>query len=462
MSVNAAAEPTGYGTPGYRAYILGVLTIAYIFNFIDRIMISILSEPIINYFNLTDTQFGLLSGIAFALFYTTVGIPVARLSERINRTWIIGGAILLWSLMTALCGLATSFWMLFLFRLGVGIGEAGLTPPANSLISDYFTPSARARALAVYAMGITLGMCAANLFVGLTGAQVSWQQTFIVIGLAGLPIGLLVLFTIKEPPRGYSDYPGTPKPENTGFMDSLAELVSKKSFWTVVLGVAIASFVSYGMGNFIISFLVRNHSITVSQAALWYMAPLALAGASGTWACGTLVARFGGGRHTVGLWLAALSLVIAGIAFVAAFNVGVLAYVFPLLLVANFFQYWFLGPMYAAVGAVVSGPTRATAVAIMLFIVNLLGYGLGPLFVGWLSDRLAAAALADVQGLSLAICKGDKTSLPVSQVETCAAASADGLQNSVTITVLMFLLAALCFAVSARLVKQDATAVSAP
>ena len=456
MRTSDSVQVNGFGTPGYRAYVLAALTLAYVFNFIDRIMIGILAEPIINHFNLTDTQFGLLSGIAFALFYTFVGIPVARLSERVDRTWIIGGAILLWSLMTALCGLATSFWMLFIFRLGVGIGEAGLTPPVNSLVSDYFKPSARARALAIYAMGVTLGQCAANLFVGITGAQVSWQQTFIVIGLAGIPLGFLVLFTIKEPPRGYTDPPDVTRPEKTGFAESLAELLPKKSFWGVTLGATLATFVGYGMGNFTISFLVRSHGISVPEAALWYMAPLAISGATGTWLCGALVAKYAGGRLTAALWLTASSLLVSTLAFAVAFNVGILAYVFPLLLLANFFQYWFIGTMYSAIGALVSGPTRATAVAIMLFIVNLLGYGLGPFFTGWMSDYLAATDLAGHPELSLAICKGDQAGLSSSQVEICAAASADGLQLSVTLTVLFFILAAVCFAFAALFLNKDA------
>ncbi len=419
-------------------------------------MIGVLAEPIIIHFSLTDTQFGLLSGVAFALFYTSLGIPIARLSEHANRVWIIGGAIILWSAMTILCGLATSFWMLFAFRLGVGVGEAGLTPPANSLLSDYFKPASRTRALAIYATGITVGMCLANLFVGLTGSQVSWQQTFIIIGAAGIPVGLVILCTIKEVPRGYSDPVGYVAPKAAGLKSTLTEVGRKWTFWGVTLGSTLASFVSYGMGNFVVSFLVRNHGISVPEAALLYMAPLALAGAVGTSLCGILVGKIAGGRPEAGLWFSSASLIVSSLAFVAAFNSGVVAYIFPLLLLANFFQYWFLGPMYAALGAVASARARATAVAVMLFVVNLIGYGLGPLFVGWVSDQVASAHLKAIPDLSLAICRGTSTGLDSTQLDICAAASAGGLRISITITVLLFIGAAFLFASAARSFSKDA------
>ena len=456
---SSTATPDGFGNPGYRAYVLTTLWLAYVFNFIDRIMVGILAEPIINHFSLTDTQFGLLSGIAFALFYTLLGIPIARLSEYVNRSWLIGGAVLLWSLMTALCGLASSFWMLFLFRLGVGVGEAGLTPTANSLISDYFKPSSRTRALAIYATGITVGMCLASLFVGLTGAQVSWQQTFMIVGLAGIPVGLLILLTVKDAPRGYCDPAGSVRQQASGVAETLRELSGKSSFWLIVTGATLTAFVGYGMSNFIISFLVRNHGISVPEAALHYMVPFYLIGACGTWACGQIVQRFAGGSITVALRITAAGLTIAPIAFYAAFNTGAIALIFPLLLVASFSQYMYIGPMYAGTGALATARTRATAVAILLFIVNLIGYGAGPLFVGWASDYFAAGQLAEA-GLSFSSCTLERDSLNALQQNLCSAASAEGLQQAISLTLLFMVIAAGCFAVaSARFNKDTAAGV---
>lgn len=456
-AVSASADTgheTGFGTKGYRAYVLGALFVAYIFNFIDRIMIGILAEPIINHFNLQDWQFGLLSGLAFAAFYTFLGIPVARLSERVNRTYIIGFSILLWSAATALCGLATSFWMLFFFRLMVGVGEAGLTPPANSMISDYFKPRSRTQALAIYAMGITIGTFFANLFVGLVGDTITWQQTFIIIGLAGIPIGVILLLTVKDPPRGFTDPPGTQRPKPPSISQTLNELAGKPTFWFVTAGATLASFVGYGMGNFIISYLVRSHGISVPDAALIYMAPLSVVGAFGTWLCGFLVQKMGG-RPLASLWLTAGSLIAASLAYVAAFNVPSAAWIFPMLLIANIFHYWYLGPMYAVCGAVVNARTRATAIAVLLFVVNLIGYGLGPLFVGWLSDLMAGLQLSGAQDLTLGICKGDQAGLSADQIATCASASAGGLQLSITITVLIFVVAAGCFLAAMRTYNED-------
>ncbi len=450
----ANGHETGFGSKPYRTYVLGALLVAYIFNFIDRIMIGILAEPIIEHFNLKDWQFGLLSGLAFAAFYTFLGIPMARLSERVSRVWIIGVSIIIWSLMTALCGLAWSFLALFLFRLGVGVGEAGLTPAANSLISDYFKPRSRAPAIAIYAMGVTVGTLFANLFVGLFGNQVDWQDTFITIGLAGIPLGIIIILTIKEPPRGYTDPPGAVRPKTPSIGETLQELGGKYTFWAVTVGAMLASFVGYGMGNFIISYLMRNHGIALGDAALHYMAPLSVAGAAGTFFCGWLIEKLDTRHKRASLWLPAGSFVVAAFAYAAAFNAPSVALIFPLLLVANLFHYWYLGPMYSIVGAVVGARSRATAIAILLFVVNLLGYGLGPLFVGLLSDIMAGMKLAGQEGLSVAICKSDAV-LSEAQEAVCAAASADGIRLSITVTVMIFLLAALCYISAMRSYKRD-------
>ncbi|NNC54082.1 MAG: MFS transporter [Pseudomonadales bacterium] len=446
----------GFGSAGYRGYVLGALLLAYILNFVDRIMIGILAEPIIEHFGLSDSQFGLLSGVAFAVFYSALGIPIARLSEHVNRVYIIGTAILLWSLMTVLCGFASSFWMLFAFRLGVGIGEAGLTPPANSLISDYFKPSARTRALAIYSTGITLGMFLANLFVGLTGGKVDWQQTFIIVGLAGIPVGLLILFSVKEAPRGYTDPAGSAHPTPASLRSTLQELASKPTFWAVTMGGTATAFVGYGTGNFTISFLVRNFDLSVAQAALYYMAPLTLGGAVGTWLCGLLIGRFAGGRNDIGLRLTAISLVLSAIFYISAFNSSNTQLIFPLLMLGNFFHYWHMGPMYGSVGAVVSTRVRATAIAILLFVINLIGYGLGPLFVGWLSDRFAAAQLVSSSGPDLATCLSSSAMLGPDQLSLCSAASAYGLRTAITLTIFVFFIAAFCFALASLRFNRDA------
>ena len=184
------------------------LTVVYTLNFVDRVLIGVVAQPIIDEFKLQDWQFGLLSGFGFALMYTLMGIPIARMAETMNRVRIIASCVVLWSVMTALCGLAGGFLSLLLFRVGVGIGEAGCTPPANSVIADYFAPRSRAKALGVYGLGITLGGVLANLFGGPIEEILSWREAFIYLGVPGVFVGIVVFFTVKEPPRGYSIRPG--------------------------------------------------------------------------------------------------------------------------------------------------------------------------------------------------------------------------------------------------------------
>ena len=463
MTDTTAAAPDtsageGYGSANYRGYVLGSLLLVYIFNFIDRTMISIVGEPIIKEFGLTDTQFGLLSGFGFALLYTFLGIPIARLAERFNRVWIIGVSVLLWSVMTALGGFANGFLFLLAARIGVGIGEAGCTPPANSLIGDYFKPSSRPQALAIYAMGITIGVVCANLFVGLAGSKLEWREIFKVVGLAGIPVGLLVLFTMKEPPRGYSDPPGTVRKQPSSIMVTLKELSGKPTFWHVTFGATLASFVGYGMGNFTVSFLSRTHGMTVPEAALNYMVPLGIGAAIGTWLCGFLVQKLTKRHPRVLVWLPAIALALITPAYAAAYNVTNPALIFPFLMIANIGHYFYLTPMYAVGQGVVGSESRATAVAVLLFVVNIIGYGLGPLFVGKLSDMAAGWSLKGAEGLTMTACKSDLGALSEASQAVCKQASADGLQLAITVTILVFLWAGLHFLLAMRSFKKDMVA----
>lgn len=204
MTDAAAAAPA---RPGYRYYVLAVLVLVYMLNFLDRQIIGILAAPLKEEFNMSDSQFGLLGGLAFASVYSTLAIPLAALADRASRVWIMTGALAVWSGFTALCGLAGSFTQLFLFRMGVGVGEAGGVAPAYSLIADYFPPSQRARALAGFAFGIPLGTAAGTLVGGLLAASYGWRTAFIVVGLIGLIIAPLLRLTIKDPVRGGTDAP---------------------------------------------------------------------------------------------------------------------------------------------------------------------------------------------------------------------------------------------------------------
>ncbi|MFK8041819.1 spinster family MFS transporter, partial [Congregibacter sp.] len=316
----AGSHPdTGYGTSGYRKYVLGALLTVYVFNFIDRTIINILTEPIKQSFGLEDWQMGMLGGPAFAVLYTFIGIPIARFSEKNHRVWIIAASVALWSLMTVLCGFATSFVALFIFRIGVSVGEAGCSPPANSIIADYFVPAKRSTAVSTYALGIPLGGMVAYVFGGfivgsLDGAAVAellgswgwqwavnaldwqnieaWRVAFVVVGLPGVLVALIVKLTIKEPPRGYTDPAAMQGKEQVSFGEVLRILAKKPSYWHITLGVTIASFVNYGVAQFFVSFLIRTHEMSIFDAAVKVAMVLSVMASIGTFMSGYLADRF--------------------------------------------------------------------------------------------------------------------------------------------------------------------------
>ncbi|MEM1106862.1 MAG: MFS transporter [Pseudomonadota bacterium] len=455
--MTAGARPAAdlgqsFGGLGYRSYVLGALLLAYIFNFIDRVIIAYLSVPIKAEFDLANWQFGLLSGIAFATFYTFLGIPIARLAEHFNRTIIIGVSIMFWSVMTALCGVATSFAMLLIFRLGVGVGEAGLTPPANSLIADYYKPEKRAPALAIYSTGITIGSFCAALFVGFALGIVDWRTTFLIVGLAGIPVGLAIIFTVKEPPRGFSDPPGTVRPKPPTIGEALGALSRNASFWYVTLGGTLASFVGYALVTFTMEFLTKAFAMTVPQAALFFLAPLALIGAVGTWLCGALAGVFKGKSA---LWLPALGLAVATCLHILALNlVAGATVVLGILIAANLFQYFYLGPMYAVSGSVVDARMRATAIAILLFVVNLIGYGVGPPAAGVVIDIFYSANLADVAGLTAEICRTSET-LTASEIGQCQGAELSAIRVGLSMVCLLFSIGSIFFLLGMKTIDHD-------
>lgn len=448
-----------YGGYGYRSFVLGSLLVAYIFNFIDRVIISYLQVKIEADIPMANWQFGLLTGLAFALFYTVLGIPIARLAERYNRTIIIGVSIIFWSIMTALCGVATSFVMLLIFRLGVGIGEAGLTPPANSLIADYYKPDKRASALSIYSTGITIGSFCAALFLGLLIGYVDWRQTFILVGVAGVPIGLIIIFFVKEPPRGYSDEPGAVRREQPSIGETLKILSQTSTFWFVTIGGMFASFVGYALVTFVTKFLTFAFNMDLQEAALFFLAPLALIGAVGTWLCGALADMFKGKSA---FWLPALGLFLAFVLQVLALNWVAGAWtILIVLLVANLFQYFYLGPMYAIAGSVVPAKMRATSIAILLFVVNLLGYGIGPLFAGVLIDFFYSTNLSDIGDLTMAACKVGQE-LTEAQLATCKDAELSGIRTGLSVVVSIFAIGGIFFLLGMKTIDKDMAKLKAP
>ena len=477
-----SAPLSGFGTKGYRAFVLSSLLLVYIFNFIDRSIINILTEPIKASFGVEDWQMGLLGGPAFAILYTMLGIPIARFAERFHRVWIIAIAVFIWSLMTALCGVATSFIVLFLFRVGVSVGEAGCTPPAQSLIADYFVPKSRATAVSIYALGVPLGGMFAAVFAGfivgnLDGPSLAamftawgwdwalglmdwqsvegWRDAFILVGVPGVILALVVKLTIKEPPRGYTDPPNVQALEKASMKDVFKILAEKPTFWHIVAGATVASFVGYGVAQFTTSFLVRTHGLSIETAAILFGVIIGLMAAIGVFLSGYLADRFAT-RHPRALcWMPALGMGLSVPLYAMGYLAPTVWLALPPLMAAATLHYFYLGPMYAIVGGVVDSRMRATSVAITLFLVNLLGYGLGPPLIGIVSTMLKSAFLAGNDlGMTLETCKV-VSDLSAEAAATCARADSEGLRWSIIGFCSLYAWAALHYLLAGKTLMRD-------
>jgi predicted MFS family arabinose efflux permease len=371
----------------YRAYVLGILVLVYTFNFIDRQIVGILAIPIKADLGLTDTQLGLMGGLAFALLYTTLAIPIAMAADRMSRTWIMTVALVVWSGMTAVCGLAQNFWQLFLARVGVGIGEAGGVAPAYSLISDFFPPNQRARALSVYSFGIPIGSALGIVFGGIIATLVDWRFAFIVVGAAGILVAPLFRATVREPVRGAFDAKGS-KSGAASLTEIMQVLLKKPSFWGLSLGASFSSMMGYGLFFWLPSFFVRSYEITLLNASLVYGAILLIGGIAGTWLGGSLADRFGENNRSAYARIPAF----AFLATVPFYLVGVLSpnLVISVLVmtVPTALGLAWLGPVISAVQHLVPPNMRATASAIFLFVNNLIGIGIGTFAIGAISDGL--------------------------------------------------------------------------
>jgi len=370
-----------------RGYALFMLVVVYTFNFIDRQIVGILAVPIKADLGLSDTQLGLMGGLAFALFYTGLGIPVAMMADRFNRTWIMTIALTVWSGMTAACGLATNFWQLFAARLGVGVGEAGGVAPAYSLISDFFPPTHRARALSIYSFGIPIGSATGIVFGGVIASLLDWRIAFFIVGLAGIAIAPIFKATVKEPTRGGFDRQRkNVTPPN--LMAILRLLIKKPSFWLISVGASCSSMMGYGLFFWLPSFFVRSFEMTLLSASLHFGAVLLIGGIAGIWAGGWFGDRFGQMKFSWYVNIPALAFIAAVPFYVLAMLSSSQALTFVVLLFPTALGLLWLGPVISVIQHLVPPNMRATASAIFLFINNLIGIGIGTFLIGAMSDAL--------------------------------------------------------------------------
>jgi MFS family permease len=400
----SVTSPSTLYSPRYKNLVLALLVLAYTFNFIDRTIIATIGQAIKLDLKISDTQLGLLGGLYFALLYTLLGIPIARIAERSSRVSIITWAIVIWSVFTALCGMAANFAQLALFRFGVGVGEAGLTPPAHSLISDYFEAKKRASALSVYSFGLPLGVMFGAVLGGWLAQNYSWRIAFMAVGLPGVFVAVAIKLLIQEPPRGHSEVaaPATPGAEATAraapaLAAELKELgvvtramLAHKPVLHMSLGITVASIGSFGSGSFVPAYFIRTFGLTFTQVGL--ITGLVSGFSSGV---GTLLGGFVADRlaRRDPRWYAltpAIGLAIAAPLYITAYLQDSWKTAAFILLLPGIFHYTYMGPTFGVLQNAVETHRRATAVALLLFFLNLIALGGGAPLAGWVIDHFAA------------------------------------------------------------------------
>jgi len=369
-----------------RNYTLFILTLVYAFNFIDRQILVIMQEAIKTELELSDTQLGLLSGFSFAIFYVSVGIPVAYWADRANRRNIIAYSLTIWSGMTALSGLATSYTQLLLARIGVGVGEAGGSPPAHSMISDMYSPKKRATALSIYSAGLYLGVVIGFGAGGILSEAYGWRNTFLIVGLPGVLLAVILRLTVPEPARGrFETHSDEAHPT---FTETLRAVLALKSFRYFALGCAMSGFVSYGTSNFVPSLLVRYHGMAPGNIGITLALTAGVGGMIGTFLGGYLTDIFGKKDVRWYLWLPGLTAVIAIPFMMWAFQTDNTKLMLTLYFFVSIGGTLYLAPSIATAHRLVHPRMRAMTSAILFLVLNLIGLGLGPLLVGALSDYL--------------------------------------------------------------------------
>ncbi|MDZ4777877.1 MAG: MFS transporter [Alphaproteobacteria bacterium] len=395
---------TPTASAGYRSYVLFALIVVYTFNFIDRQILGILAIPIQADLGLSDTQLGLMRGVSFALFYSTLGVPVAMLADRWNRVRIMTIALTLWSAFTMVCGLATNFTQMFLARMAVGVGEAGGVAPAYSIVSDYFPPDKRAGALGAYSFGVPLGSAIGIVFGGVIATVLDWRSAFFIVGGLGILIAPIFLLTVREPKRGGFDAVGS-KTTAAPFGEVMATLLKKPSFWLLSIGGAFSSIVAYGMFAWMPAFLVRlfgdelpgamswvpsflipPNAGPVLYAAYFYGALLAVGGVFGIWLGGAVADRYGAKFKGIYALAPGVAFLLTVPLMIFGLNTNSLVTTFFAFLLPTAFSLAWLGPALSAFQNMVGPSMRATSGATFLLINNLIGLGFGDFFIGRMSD----------------------------------------------------------------------------
>jgi predicted MFS family arabinose efflux permease len=438
---------------GYQAWMLGLLFAVYACSFIDRIILSTVGQAIKVELKLSDLQFGLLGGLAFAIFYAFFGIPIARVAERTNRVTIISICIALWSAMTALSGVAANYWQLLFFRMGVGLGEGGCGPAAQSLLSDHYPPKKRASALAIFSAGVPTGSMIGAVAGGWLTQAFNWRMAFVVVGLPGLILAVLTRLTLHEPPRGHSE--GGLAPQRPAPLAAVVRrLASTPTFRHMALGCILINLSAAGINTFAASYLIRRYHMSFAEVGALYGLVVGAAGV-----LGMLAGGFGtdaGARRDVRwyCWAPAIGGILALPIFLFAFTRPNPYQTAATVFFGCICYSLYFAPTFAVIQNLVDARMRASAAAIMLFLINMFGQGIGPTLMGWVSDRVATGLFGPT---FLNACPGGVAPKgSAAQLATaCADASSRGLQQAILLITVFFVWGSVHYLIASRSIRRD-------
>ncbi len=464
-SISDAADPIAQGvaspsySAAYRGWVLLLIFATMACNYIDRSIVKVLAQPIKLEFHLSDLQLGLMTGLAFAMLYIFLGVPIASLSERRSRVNIITAAVAVWSVMTALCGLAGSFTQLLLCRLGVGVGESGAAPPSQSLISDYFPPHQRASAISIHSLGIATGGLLGAVIGGVAGQAWGWRVALMVVGVPGLMLAVLFKLTVKEPPRGWSDPARTARAADgptPSMWQAARRLFTNATFLNLAAGAGIANFAIQGIGAFDASYFVRRFDISLAQVGLVVGTVGGLSTAVGMLTGGFTTDWIARNDRRWYVWLPAAGVAITGPLYAIAFLQQTWIASAVVLALPGLFLYLFHAPAQAVLHNMSHPRMRATAISLYMVVTATLGLALGPVGVGFAADQIAARRFAGA-GAFTAMCPGGAAPKGAGAVlhAACHDASAQGVQYAMIGACALFAWSALHFLLAGRTVRRD-------
>jgi MFS family permease len=418
LAASSIARPAAVGMQAWLT--LGMLCFVYVLNFLDRQLLSILAKPIQDSLHVSDGQLGLIGGLYFALFYCFISLPVGWLADRANRVRIVSLACGVWSAATMACGLAATYPQLVAARMTVGVGEAGGVPPSYAIITDCFPPGRRGKALALFNLGPPIGQALGVAFGASIAAAYSWRQAFLALGAVGLFTALVVLVTVREPGRGGLDPTARPAGGQkapvpvAGFLPTIRMFFSRPTLWLAALASGVTQIITYGAGNFTTLLLIREKGMTLRQIAVYFALVVAIGMGGGIFASGWAIDRFT--RHSKQAYalIPAVALALGAAPFLAFVWAPSWPMALAFLLGPTFFNYFYLSSCVALVQAEVAPHQRVLSGALLLLVMNLIGMGVGPTFVGALSDALHAShphhslqiafyALAPVYGVAIGL-----------------------------------------------------------